>query len=1325
MPHHSRPRDRHRLVRGLILVALSLALAVTTLGQQPTNAQPSALPTGAVDPGAKIAPALQRKFDTDATEPRDFWISFDADADTSAASATGDWARRGQQVVDRLRSTAKTAQADTIAALDAAGADYTAYWITNAIRVHGGDYTLALSLAGSTDVERIFAPVSYTEPEPVKQELTGRMSTHDAAPEWGVRDIKADQVWQKYGARGDGIVVASIDTGTELDHPALVEHYRGSNGDGTFTNDYNWLDTTGASDFPTDAHGHGTHTMGTMVGDDGAANQVGVAPGAKWIEANGCCASDETLLAASQWMLAPTKTDGTAPDPAKRPHVVNNSWGSENPATDPFLEDIQQAWADSGIFGVWSNGNLGPACNTASSPGSRTLNYAVGATTEAGTIASFSSRGTGQDGEIKPNIAAPGEGVRSSYPGGRYASMSGTSMAAPHVSGSVALLLSAHPELIGDVAQIRQLLDETAIDTADDQCGGTDADNNVYGEGRLDALALVEAVDSGDSGAIDGKVTVDGGEPVEGAAVTLTGDAGQRSTRTGGDGAYAVAELPIGTYQATVTAFGFAPGKVTIEVTSGQSTTTNVSLAAAEGFTVSGVITDRTTGKPIAGTASVIGSRYSATADASGHFAIKGVPGPRNYTVRIDDGGACATPVYRSLEITGDAAIAPVELRRRTDEPASPAGWNGGPYGYSCLLEPTKWIKGTTEIEKPDVYDTTAVRLPFRFSYFGKDYSTIYASPTSLAQVGFWTSPYNSATYPYAEYGIDTLIRGIVPSLGPIASDDGSAKLLTRTTGTAPNRAFTIEFRDFTVLNSPDTRMSYEVTLHEDGDIVFAYDGIDPANLLERGQQTEVSMQDHSPDGRAGLRTQFLYSVNEPILGSDRQIRFSLPANGFVSGLVTDKRTGAAVANASVDLVDANGWLTQRAFTNAAGRYRFQLMAGRNYTVSVLKRPGYAAQRASVRVTRDRQTIMLRTPLSGGRMTLPTSVTAKRGRAVRVSLKNTGSAALRWRASLALPATSGPKPGTEVGRTDYGKAAIAVEEVDGQYWVGDVLAHRAVEVTSTGSPTGRTIPLAPVAEALGVTDDLTLTPADLAWVPSRGMLCMTFYNFTNDIACVDPDRVSAHDIAVVETGLRSALSVQGLAYDAERDRFFVIAGARSGGWQHQVRTIAGLEHPNTGDVLGRCTYARQGQGLGWNPDSQALWTHTQDITGIPLKRNMSKFRQVDPATCAEQATVNVPSYSMPGMPSTSLDLDEHGDLVTMFFASGTIVTVRTSDPITRQPRWVSVPTDTGAVGVNKTVSIPVRINWAAVPKGVKQVNLVLRGNGGARPTRVVPITLRR
>jgi hypothetical protein len=240
------------------------------------------------------------------------------------------------------------------------------------------------------------------------------------------------------------------------------------------------------------------------------------------------------------------------------------------------------------------------------------------------------------------------------------------------------------------------------------------------------------------------------------------------------------------------------------------------------------------------------------------------------------------------------------------------------------------------------------------------------------------------------------------------------------------------------------------------------------------------------------------------------------------------------------------------------------------------------------------------------------------------------------------------------------------------------------------------------------------------------MLCMTFYNFTNDIACVDPDDPGdARHMAVVRTGFRSELAVQGLAYDADRDRFFVIAGMRTGGWQHQLRSVAGLAHPDSGQVLSTCTYAREGQGLGWNADSQTVWTHTQDITLIGLGLDESIYRQLDPDTCAEESSLTVPKYSVDGLPGTSLDLDEHGDLVTTFFASGTIVTVKTSDPITRQPRWISLPTDSGAVKVNKSTTIPVQIDWAAVPKGVTSVDLILRGNGAVRPTRVVPITLRR
>ena len=169
----------------------------------------------------------------------------------------------------------------------------------------------------------------------------------------GHRQRQGDQVWSQYGDKGEGIVVANIDTGVQYDHPALVNQYRGNNGDGTFNHNYNWFDAAGTSpNAPSDGNGHGTHTMGTMVGDDGAGNQIGVAPGVKWIAANGCCPSDAALITSGQWMLEPTDLAGQNPDASKRPNVINNSWGSQLPSNDPFMEDITLAWTASGIFGV-------------------------------------------------------------------------------------------------------------------------------------------------------------------------------------------------------------------------------------------------------------------------------------------------------------------------------------------------------------------------------------------------------------------------------------------------------------------------------------------------------------------------------------------------------------------------------------------------------------------------------------------------------------------------------------------------------------------------------------------------------------------------------------------------------------------------------------------------------------------------------------------------------------------------------------------------------------------------------------------------------------
>jgi subtilisin family serine protease len=333
-----------------------------------------------------------------------------------------------------------------------------------------------------------------------------RASAGISTIEWNIQRVRAPEVWNTYNDRGEGITVANIDTGVRWQHPALNQQYRGfhlSPARPLFpNNNYNWIDPSRvcSADGKTvcDNNGHGTHTMGTMVGDDGGSNQIGVAPRAHWIAAKGCesnFCSDSALLQSGQWMVAPTDLNRQNPRPDLRPHVVNNSWGDDNGA-NTFYQATVQSWVAAGIFPVFSNGNNGPLCGTVGSPASYPESYGVGAFDINNNIASFSSRGPSPFGAIiKPNVSAPGVNVRSSWNNGGYVTISGTSMSAPHVAGTVALIWSTNgaPSFSRNIAATRAVIDQTAIDVSNLLCGGSAGNNNVWGEGRLDAFAAVTA----------------------------------------------------------------------------------------------------------------------------------------------------------------------------------------------------------------------------------------------------------------------------------------------------------------------------------------------------------------------------------------------------------------------------------------------------------------------------------------------------------------------------------------------------------------------------------------------------------------------------------------------------------------------------------------------------------------------------------------------------------------------------------------------------------------------------------------------------------------
>jgi len=380
-----------------------------------------------------------------------------------------DRAARLQGVIRALQATANATQGHLISFLATRKSQglvesYMPFWVFNGFSVTA-TRSVVSELAGQSDVYSISSDDLQIVP------------TY-GTPEPNVSLINAPALWSQ-GYTGQGVVVASMDTGVDVYHPDLSYNWRG--GSNSWFDPYNQHPTT-----PTDLNGHGTWTTGIMVGGDADGTTIGVAPDAQWIAAkifNDSGSSTATAIHQGfQWLLDP---DGN-PSTDDAPNVVNNSWTYSYPGCyldfEPDLKSLRAA----GILPVFAAGNGGPYSNSSYSPANNPSAFAVGAIDNNSQIYVYSSRGpnscTGSTGPY-PKLVAPGVNVKTSGLLGSYPYESGTSLASPHVAGGLALLLSAYPNL--DAGMQEQALINTAVDL------GASGPDDVFGYGRIDLVSAL------------------------------------------------------------------------------------------------------------------------------------------------------------------------------------------------------------------------------------------------------------------------------------------------------------------------------------------------------------------------------------------------------------------------------------------------------------------------------------------------------------------------------------------------------------------------------------------------------------------------------------------------------------------------------------------------------------------------------------------------------------------------------------------------------------------------------------------------------------------
>lgn len=405
-------------------------------------------------------------------------------------------AQRSQAVYDALTARAQNSQNRILNFLSvSATSNFFKYgkvqslWITNQIAIQVASQEFIEILASMDEISRIQEDEIEQLIQPIESRATNENSVK-AVNQWGIQMIQAPEAWSLFnGTDGSGIIVAGIDTGVRYSHNILLNNYKNDSHD--------WFDPYNATEIPHDYHGHGTHTIGTIVG----LNGFGVAPGAQWIACKGLydngSGSTSALITCGQFLICPTAPNGTDADCSKTPHIVNNSWGGDAGRT--YYDEVIAAWHAAGIIPIFAVGNSGTNCGTIGSPGDRDV-IGCGSTTIDDELSYFSSVGPSVFSTLKPEISAPGSTVMSADHrfDNTYRIMSGTSMAAPHVAGAVALLLSRRTDL--SYMQVKTLLQSYAerdLSYSGSNCSWISDSvfpNHHFGYGRLNIFRSLQAL---------------------------------------------------------------------------------------------------------------------------------------------------------------------------------------------------------------------------------------------------------------------------------------------------------------------------------------------------------------------------------------------------------------------------------------------------------------------------------------------------------------------------------------------------------------------------------------------------------------------------------------------------------------------------------------------------------------------------------------------------------------------------------------------------------------------------------------------------------------